>query len=103
MNGFGLAIISGERRGTLVPIFHPNFSVGRTPGNQFVLSEEQAAVHQFRLVWEPDGNQWFLQACGTHPTRLNGVEYGYSHTALPPVKPGDVISFGQTDFFFLEL
>jgi hypothetical protein len=88
---------TGMEAGERLPLLSTT-SIGRDGANDIVLDDTFVSAQHANITW--NGNGWVLQDLGsTNGTRVNGKEV----RKAVPVKPGDVVEFGETKFKVVEL
>ena len=95
-NRYSLRFETGERRGEMIPLAGPKFTVGRRPGNSLQILESSVSGKHAELLVSED--EILLRDLGsTNGTRVAGEKVLESR-----LRPGSEVYFGQVGFTFLD-
>lgn len=92
---FKLIVQSGEEKGQIVYLSGQEITIGRDPGNGFVLSDKRVSRRHARLFKE--GENYILEDLKS----VNGTRVNQMSVARQILNPGDEIQLGEVVMVFL--
>lgn len=91
-----LKVVHGPDSGSLFVVTSAKFSIGRGEENDVVIADLRASRRHAELVRQPNGT-WHLSDLGSQ----NGVVWNGKITREADLRPGDVVTVGETAFEFV--
>lgn len=96
-NRYSLRFENGERRGEVVPLTGPVFTVGRRPGNSLQVVEGSVSGKHAELRVGPDGIA--LRDLGS----TNGTRVGSERVIECRLRPGATVTFGNVSLTLIDV
>lgn len=91
-----LKVVHGPDSGALFVVTATKFTIGRGEENDVVIGDLRASRRHAELVRQPNGD-WHLSDLGSQ----NGVVWNGKITREADLRPGDVVTVGETAFEFV--